>query len=722
MKRLCLMTALAMAFLTLAGSFCHAAADADSEAWDRAYELMNAAYDAAYREMYEKWTPEAVLDKYASDRGIADREHFKETAGLVNDLYQAANSMDWRMKYVAPLAAAWDYGAMTGIGVGMFLSDSSVGSFLRESAGYLLAFGEALSEASMREKQSLMAGTDMEIVKQENGYELLRTHGTILSILRETSGQALAETAIAVLEKEQENYTPLNHVKVDYLMGNFDPNDESQLNKAIRGQQYSGWFYGIGERAREWRRMVLCSVYGQASTFTIAGNDVLSMANLSQAIEALQGTVTFSDEDLESIRSEGPTALERAILRNGLGMTDEETDQLRSERRPSVHLSAADYVRNRQKKAEAAGEDTARFDPMIDALQQAWSMVNCMDYSLNNPEAANEYIYYLYDPEGNQVMHFLCPLASPYVDIGTDGSLSMTEAKKGDQDTPDYESRYRVIVDPQGYIVARNQITGGREKTGSVIWYDRTPEGNFLRKTYLTDVKYGDHELLELVLPDGQAVEIVRGKNISRNRNRNGDDSLDEIGFSYFPIGSKSNSGVSVYVDTRTGETKTEKTPRTESKTDENPALQESYTLEGDIVLQDGTPFLDFSELGGVKEIRQIGDQFWVLNKTGYFFVVGMDTYLLSDPIRLNPDAEYLLNEYGLIETETVNENGKWITRTRTAAADGSVRAQFDGLTLRDIRDGYIGNWKNGYYNLLTGEKLRLDQIQGNYNFIYPPQ
>ena len=147
---------------------------------------------------------------------------------------------------------------------------------------------------------------------------------------------------------------------------------------------------------------------------------------------------------------------------------------------------------------------------------------------------------------------------------------------------------------------------------------------------------------------------------------------------------------------------------------DERADMDETFILRGSKLFyrSNGKLFCDFSSFGGIRQIQQIGDQFWILTETDYFYVINMNLEIQSeDFIRLNPDAAYVLNRYGLFETDRI------YLVTRRIAADGSVLAEYPGIALpKDLHGLFIGNGKTGYYDMATGRKLSLDVLQGNYD------
>lgn len=723
--------ALVMALLAAAGSILTATAEMEEETREKVSRELNASYDKGYRQKYEEWTPEAVLMKYAGDKGIQDRESFEKTTGMVNDLYRQANSAHPFLKYAVSAAVGYEYGAVSGIGTGLFLSDTGLGSALRESAGYLLAVGEALADAYWRSKESSMNSADLLPVQSENGFTLLRTHGNLGSILSETGGLPAAKQALAVLNKDLEANIPTNKVKAEYLMGRFDPTNPMEMDKAKLGQEISGKSRAISDRIHEWGRMVDLSIYAGTSAFTINGEPVLSMDWLDRATEALAGTVSLSEEDLQDIRAGGPGVLERLILKKGTGLTDEEIDGLRNEHMPHVRVTPLNYVKNLKNKADASGEDSARYDPMITALDilsgnqsSVWSLQyyygeGMYQFDLSAPGAENDYIYLLLDEDYNVVLQFLCPRGNVFATIGKDGSITLAPVREERKiQGPDYESSDYMILDAAGHVLYRNQISGEKSKLGTVIWYDMTPSGNVLRKTYASSVQYGDHELLELVHPDGTAEEILRGQKIRRTLN--GMYSTDLIPFSYTMEEDGQTKFRDVVVNAATGEVLDGPLEITEEKqedeySDPRAVIDDRFIMTRDkmVFREDGKLFCDFTDLGGIKQIQQIGDQFWILNNTGYFYVMDMNLMIQSDDyIRLDPDAKYLLNEYGLFET--VYREYKPITRK--IAADGSVTAEYPKLSVSDIQGPYIGNRENGYYDLASDQRLYLGEIRGNFD------
>lgn len=125
-----------------------------------------------------------------------------------------------------------------------------------------------------------------------------------------------------------------------------------------------------------------------------------------------------------------------------------------------------------------------------------------------------------------------------------------------------------------------------------------------------------------------------------------------------------------------------------ENKTDEpDDYLEEGFELIDDCLFRNGELFCDFSAFGGVRQIRQIGDQFWIITRDGYFYVMNLNLQTMSENmIPLNPEAKYVLNEYGLFET--IYENFRPIV-SRRIAADGSVLSEYENMDVENILAPY---------------------------------
>ena len=684
------------------------------EARDAAYAKGKAAYDAAYSAMYSQWDPDAVMQQYAKEANITQQENFNATVNAINNIYDAANSFDGRLKYVVADAAAEKYGVLGGYGTSLFLSDSGAGYALREMAGTLLVVLELLADRSAESAKSNMSGLDLEPLKSENGYTLMRTHGTVRGILSEMADLQLNGIAVDVLGRIRDQYTPMNHVKMSYLAGDFDPRDPDQVEQFVRGREYYGKYDAIRDRIREWNRMSVFTLYQTAASFTIEGKPVLTDTQLENALDTLKWTIDLEEEDMRTVRAEGPSAIERLILQKGIGLTEEEISYLQSTWDTSAAAALKNYMTERKEIAVAAGKNAGRYENFIDILETIGNMSVTESCKITVPGAGKNYLYFLTDENQQCVSRFLYPLSDPFVKIGTDGSVSLSP--KAESGAPVYEDPYHVVLDPTGHVLYRTEMSGQENKAGSVVWYDLTSGGNIFRKTYTAGIQYGDCELLELVRPDGQADVILRGTSISPSENEY---FPDDIGFYYRPLNSASSSSSFVVFNTLTWEARDEwgiavLTEQKDELHDERADMDETFILmESKLFYRsNGELFCDFTSYGGIRQIQQIGDYFWILSETGYFYVIDMNLWVQSeDFIRLDPDATYVLNRYGLFETDRDS------TVTRSIAADGSVAAEYPGVDLRKDLHGFcIGNWKSGYYNLATGRKLSLSVIQGNFD------
>ena len=691
-------------------------AESYEQARDAAYAKGKAAYDEAYREMYSQWTPEAVMNQYAEEANIniAKQENFHTTVSAINDIYDAANSFDSRLKNVISDAVTEKYGALSGYGTSLFLSDSGAGYAVREMAGYLLAYLELLAERSAESRKSEMNSTDLELVKSENGYTLMRSHGTVSSILSEMANLQLSGIAADVLDRIRDQYIPMNHVKMNYLAGDFDPRDPDQVEQFVLGRTYYGKFDAIRDRIREWNRTAVYAVFQSVSSFTVEGEPVLTDTGLEEALDTLKWTIDLEEDDLRAVRAGGPSEIERLILQKGIGLTEEEITRLQASWDTSAATGLMNYMTELKENAIAAGKNAGRYENFIDILEKIGNMSITGSCEMNVPEAGNDYLFFLADENRSIVSQFLYPLSDPFVKIGADGSVSLSPRKEDGM--PVYEDPRHVVLDRTGHVLYQSEMSGREDKMGSVVWYDLTSGGNIFRKTYTTDIQYGDCELLELVHPDGRADVILRGTHIDSSDNEY---HPDDAGFSYWPLNSRSYTSSFVAVNTLTGETsdKWEPVVISEQKDDlhdERADMDETFILRGSKLFNrsNGKLFCDFSSFGGIRQIQQIGDQFWILTETDYFYVINMNLEIQSeDFIRLNPDAAYVLNRYGLFETDRI------YLVTRRIAADGSVLAEYPGTDVReDLHDFCIGNGKYGYYDIETGGKLTLGAIQGNFD------
>lgn len=149
-----------------------------------------------------------------------------------------------------------------------------------------------------------------------------------------------------------------------------------------------------------------------------------------------------------------------------------------------------------------------------------------------------------------------------------------------------------------------------------------------------------------------------------------------------------------IYIQPKPGSKQDEKGNRIEvSFPDKNEAdepanyLEKEFELIGDQLFRNGDLFCDYSAFGGVQQIWQIGDQFWIITRNGYFYVMNYDLQTMSDSmIPLNPEAEYVLNEYGLFET--IYENFRPVV-TRRITSDGSVLGEYENMDVEDILAPY---------------------------------
>ena len=400
-----------MAAVLLLGGVSAALAESYEQAWDVAIAKGKAAYDEAYRAMYSQWTPEAVIKQYAEEADITTQENFNTTVSAINDIYDAANSFDGRLKYVISDAVTEKYGVLSGYGTSLFLSDSGAGYAVREMAGYLLACLELLADRSAESRKSEMNSTDLELVKSENGYTLMRSHGTVSSILSEMANLQLTGIAVDVLDRISDQYTPMNHVKMNYLAGDFDPRDPDQVEQYVLGRTYYGKFDAIRDRIREWNRTAVYAVFQSVSSFTVEGKPVLTDTGLEEALDTLKWTIDLDEDDLRTVRAEGPSGIERLILQKGIGLTEEEISSLQSTWDTSAATGLMNYMTELKENAIAAGKNAGRYENFIDILDKIGNMSVTGSCEMNVPEAGNDYLYLLADENGQYVSQFLYPLS-----------------------------------------------------------------------------------------------------------------------------------------------------------------------------------------------------------------------------------------------------------------------------------------------------------------------
>lgn len=295
-------------------------------------------------------------------------------------------------------------------------------------------------------------------------------------------------------------------------------------------------------------------------------------------------------------------------------------------------------------------------------------------------EMMSKFVYSIVDKEGKVYSSFLVANDSLGGTINADGMCSVWNGSMyGGFDKLSDERIPHVIMDKEGNILFENDTEDGE---GS-IFYEVTPSGNVLKKTFKSDFDHGDYQVLEFVKPDGTSKKLMEGEYIYlekkvvgvkpgyRAKNYCTDYYAYTCGYS-----DDSSSETTGVIDMSTGKlltnneyeelerTELKKIAGTEGKMDDfgievenNPEgirMNEDYVICGDSVYDNSGKIVKELDQGrGVKDILYGSSRYWIVTESGYYYVLDENFSEILEPVKLPDQDSYTMTEYGVLVTES---------------------------------------------------------------------
>lgn len=190
------------------------------------------------------------------------------------------------------------------------------------------------------------------------------------------------------------------------------------------------------------------------------------------------------------------------------------------------------------------------------------------------------------------------------------------------------------------------------------IYYDLSPSGTTLRKTYSSNFENGERETVEFIRADGSAEEILSGKEVHLNH------AVDWFGVQYNDCyeyecvaavaGMEWDHG---YIDMYTGQLITDdEFGRRTARDDSAPqpvigdALNDKYAISGSTIYDyEGTAVKELTAGNGVWSIRYSDGRYMVRTVSGWYYVLDEHLEYASDPV------ETIIKTYDSVDTITGN-------------------------------------------------------------------
>ena len=140
-------------------------------------------------------------------------------------------------------------------------------------------------------------------------------------------------------------------------------------------------------------------------------------------------------------------------------------------------------------------------DAADEEAEKAREEADNLRYSLGG-----QYLYSIVDKDGNTYGSFLSTIDSTRnsatAGITKDGMVSL-----GIGDVNSDDCVHNLIISREGKELFRNEEKD--ENGNKSRYYNVTPSGNILHKTFLNDYDHGDYQVLELVKPDGTTKKLL---------------------------------------------------------------------------------------------------------------------------------------------------------------------------------------------------------------------
>nr|WP_296156626.1 zinc ribbon domain-containing protein [uncultured Blautia sp.] len=641
-----------------------------------------------YEEFYndeKQFLPAAVEETVQNyDKDEETRESWLSMKGTMENAYQAINEFDPNLKDVVADDVATRYTDsplsyyLVDQGIGTILADNELGQEIRsgiEDVGLnvLAAIAIWSDHANNTTRKDAM----MPVVVGEN-YALVRTLGTISELLYEVES-----------------------------LGSYD----------LRNEVYQA------------RQEALNDYFGRSSYLFSQCVDATPDNLYDRCVwaEKQAGRQQALDEAIENTKQEEIDY--KTVVLNKLGITDEkEVNALLD-----LEVDEGDDVDD-------------------DEAEKAREEADNLRYSLGG-----QYLYSIVDKDGNTYGSFLSTIDSTRnsatAGITKDGMVSL-----GIGDVNSDDCVHNLIISREGKELFRNEEKD--ENGNKSRYYNVTPSGNILHKTFLNDYDHGDYQVLELVKPDGTTKKLLESGSIQISDIGNTSDREDnwfasfsgELQTKYYwykcSYEDQPETEQEGYIDMETGELLTEEeyqeanpqaVSEDESYSDEENQdpkmeilrngtwLNDDYILYEDIIYdKDGEKVASVEEGRGVNDILYANDHYWIVTRSGWYYVLDDKFEKTMEPVQFKSDQTYKLTPYGLMMRTDPNpyddndDDEGDEDKFELYDENGEVVLYLPGNIYidRDVYGFIVGNNQVGWANLNTKESMLLSLPEGDVDVI----
>ena len=368
-----------------------------------------------------------------------------------------------------------------------------------------------------------------------------------------------------------------------------------------------------------------------------------------------------------------------------------------------------------------------------------------------------QYLYSIVDKDGNTYGSFLSTIDadrnSATAGITKDGMVSL-----GIGDVNSDDCVHNLIISREGKELFRNEEKD--ENGNKSRYYNVTPSGNILHKTFLNDYDHGDYQVLELVKPDGTTKKLLESGSIQISDIGNTSDRENNWFASYsgelqtkyywYKCGYEDQPETEEegYIDMETGELLTEEeyqeaNPQAVSEDenysdgdDQDPKMEilrngtwlnDDYILYEDIIYdKDGEKAASVEEGRGVNDILYANNHYWIVTRSGWYYVLDDNFEKTMEPVQFKSDQKYKLTSYGLMMLTDPNpyddndDDEGDEDKFELYDENGEVVLYLPGNIYidRDVYGFIVGNDQVGWANLNTKESMLLSFPEGEVDVI----
>lgn len=602
-------------------------------------------YKAAYKDEKEGIDIYiAGYTKYYNEYGDV-HELFQSLEGITEGLYQTMNELDPDLKDAIAADAGDRFGGDSYLGsyavskgVGAVLSDTEFGSGIRNTIEDLALTGmEYLYVASLKEKKENAVQSDAMIPVAIGGdYALVRSCGTIGDMLYELKDVSGYTMAVGAMDDRLEALNVENPLDLN----DYWTEDEEKLFETYKiSENYHGRMDALEERKQEWED----ALYGWT-------DDFLERVGVEDRESAIQDLL-WTDAQKE----------EKALLEY-FDISDRKYEELKKK-------YETDEIRDiiEETKGEAALEK-------YDAQKEERAL------SQNEDSIQWKYVYSIIDKEGKVYSSFLVANSGLIVTMNEAGMCSIrAESAENAGERVSFETSAlsddhaaHIVMDKEGNTIFKNDT---QDEKGD-IYYDVTPSGNVLKKSFETDADRGeDNQILTLARPDGTCEKLMEGKKILLGKHGIAWYGIDGYCTDYYEYSCENHDGTETdgIIEVSTGKLLTEEEFEEIAKAENGVGdafsltddekwegvsllrLNENYVLKNTMICDNsGKEVKDLSKSGGVEDILYTGGMYWVITKDSWYYVLNENFEEILKPVRLPEEGYPILTEYGLLVNEII--------------------------------------------------------------------